>query len=489
MSYHKFAKDAVTMGLAQMITALSAIIILPIITKILGARSYGIWVELSVTISIIAPIAILGLPYTLVRFLSAEKDKESIQDGIWSVVTVVFATVAIISLFLIVFSEPISHFLGGEKLFVQILAVIIIFECINQVFANIFRAFQQIKMYSFYTIFQTIGNATLITLTISLGYGLLGAVLSLLIVDTINFLIMATLVIKRVGIKIPRFLKIREHLSFSLPTIMGNVSFWIVQSSDRYLIGFFLGALFVGYYSPAYTLSGIILFFVAPLSLILLAALSKSYAENKIREVKNYIKYSIKYFLLLAIPSSFGLSILSKQLLTIFSTSEIAQNSYYIVPFIVLSMISFGIYSIVAEILSLKKKTHIGGIIWLLAALLNFGLNFIFIPRFGILGAAITTFLAYTFVGALNCYYSYKELQFEVDWLAISKIAVASVLMSLFVFWFNPVGFYKTIFAIILGASIYLTLILLFRIFSKKELDFLNNILKNLVPSLAGKKI
>jgi O-antigen/teichoic acid export membrane protein len=478
MSYQKFTKDIGIIGLTELMIALKGLIVLPIVTKLLGPENYGIWAQLIITLSLITPIAILGLPYTLVRFLAAEKNKKEIQDGVWSVFIIIFGVTILIALILLALSGSISSFLGGEKILVQILAFVIILECLNQVYFNIFRAFQEVKRYSSFMIFQAIGEVGLVSGTVLLGYGLLGAVLSLLIIRGVNFLAMSVLTIQRIGFKLPKFLRIKEYLRFSLPTIPGNISNWIVQSSDRYLIGFFLGTLFVGYYVPAYVIGNSITFFIMPLIFVLPAVLSKFYDENKINEVKIYLKYSLKYFLMIGIPSVFGLSILSKQLLTIFSTSEIAQQSYHIVPFVALSILLFGIYAVTAQIISLKKKTKITGMIWMGAAFLNLGLNFVFIPRFGILGAAITTLAAYTLAFILTWYYSFKEFQFDIDWKFILKSVFASILMISFIFWLGPIGLLKTITAIFVGALIYGFLIFLFKGFNRNELKFLKELLR-----------
>jgi O-antigen/teichoic acid export membrane protein len=478
MSFQKFTKDVGLVGLTNLVMVLKALIILPVITKLLGAENYGIWAQLMVTLGLIAPLATLGLDYALVRFLPAEKNEKEIQDGIYSVLAIIFSIALVVSLILIFFSSSISQFFGGEKILVQILAFTIILECLNEVFFNIFRAFQKMGIYSFFMISQTFGEVGLVVGTVLLGYGLFGAVLSLLIIRFVNFLIMGGLTIKKVGIKIPKFLKTKEYLSFSLPTTLGFIAFWIIQSSDKYLIGFFLGTLFVGYYAPAYTIGSFVVLFVTPLSFVLPAVLSKFFDENKISEVKNYLRYSLKYFLMITVPSVFGMSILSRQLLTIFSTSEIAQQAYHIVPFIALSILLFGIYSIVAQVIVLKKETKITGTIWIIAAVLNIGLNLLFIPKLGILGAAITTLFAYTLTFALTCYYSLKEISFEIDWKFISKSIFASILMSLFIVWFNPFGLSKTLIAIFLGVLIYGALIYLLKGITKKEALFFKNLFR-----------
>ena len=476
--YQKFTKEVGIFSLTNLLVGLKGLIILPIITKLLGTESYGIWAQIMVTISLTTLLVTLGLPYTLVRFLPAEKDKKEIQDGVYSVLSLVFIVGLIISIFFIFFSKSIANFFGTDSILIKILAFIILFECFNLVFLNIFRAFREIKKYSFFVIFQAVAETSLIIVAISFGYGILGAILALLIASLTVFLIMGWVVIKKIGVKIPHFSRTKKYLSFGLPGIPANISSWIVQSSDRYLIGFFWGATFVGYYSPAYALGNIITFFIAPLSFTLPAVLSKFFDENQINEVKVHLKYSLKYFLMVAIPSVFGLSILSKQLLLIFSTSEIASRGYLVVFPVALSILLLGIYTVIVQIIILRKRTIIIGAIWMIAALLNLGLNFIFIPKFGIMGAAITTLIAYTTVFIITWHYSFRGFKFNIDWKFIIKSIFASVLMTLFIIWFSPIGLLKTIIAIISGALLYGILILLFKGFNKKEIEFLKGFLK-----------
>ena len=80
MSYKKFTKDIGIVGITQLITMLRGFILLPIITKLLGAENYGIWTQITVTIGLVTPVIVLGLPYSLVRFLAGEKDRKEITE-------------------------------------------------------------------------------------------------------------------------------------------------------------------------------------------------------------------------------------------------------------------------------------------------------------------------------------------------------------------------------------------------------------------------
>lgn len=475
--YKLFTQRIGLIGVANLLMSLSGLILLPILTKTLPIEEYGVWVQISVTILLLRPLATLGLPYTMVRFLAAEKDREKIQDSIYSIFILILASSFVLSIFLILIAEPFSSFLGGDKELVKILALIIPIECLNVILRNVFRTFQQIKRHSLFAVTQTYGEVALIVYALMMGYGIYGAVLSLLITKLIFFIAMGFFVIKDIGIKLPRFHRTKEYLAFGLPMVPGELSSWVVRSSDRYLIGFFLGSAFVGYYSPGYTLGAVINMFMAPLGFLLPAVLSKFHDEKNVESVKMYLKYSLKYFLMFTIPAVFGLSLLSKQILIILSTPEIAAQGYLITPFVALSALLLGSCSIIAHIIILVKKTKITGSIWFIAAVMNMGLNFVFIPYFGILGAAITTLIAYIFALVIITYYSFRYIRFDIDFSFIMKSIFASILMSSVIIKWSPVGVLDVLLTIGVCAVVYGAVLLLLKGIKREEVELFKEVL------------
>jgi O-antigen/teichoic acid export membrane protein len=480
MNEHKlFTQRIGLIGITNLIVGLSGIILLPILTKTLPIEEYGIWVQIGVTIGLIPAVATLGLPYTMVRFLAAAKKREEMQEGFYSIAFIVLFTSAIASLLLFLLSKPIATALFDNNLTIaRILPLIVFIECLNVLLLDFFRTFQQIKRYSIFSFIRTCLHIILVAYFVLSGYGILGAVIGLLISSLVLFLIQAFLIVSEIGIKIPKFIHTREHLAFGLPIIPGALSHWVVNSSDRYVIGIFLGTAFVGYYSPGYILGSIIGMFVAPLVFMLPAVLSKYYDENNIDAVKTVLRYSLKYFLLLAIPATFGLSLLSKPLLTILSTPEIASQGYLITPFVALSSLLFGAYAVISHIIVLEKKTKIAGAIWVMAAILNLGLNLIFIPYIGILGAAITTLIAFTFAFILITRYSFKYFTFDIEFRFILKSIVASIIMSLVIVKWNPTGILNVLIVIGVCAVVYATILLLLCGIKKEEIEFFRGLFR-----------
>ncbi|MCE7697946.1 MAG: polysaccharide biosynthesis C-terminal domain-containing protein [Methanobacterium paludis] len=321
----------------------------------------------------------------------------------------------------------------------NLMALIIFFACLNSVFLNYYRTFQQIRKYSLFILSQTY-LAVIFTVYLTLsGHDLFSVLVGLLITYLIVFFVMIYDIISEIGFKIPNFQYLKEYLSFVMPTIPGNMSYWVVDSSDRYVISVLLGAAFVGYYAPSYTLGTVILL-LAPFSLILPSVLPEYYDNQEMDKVRTFINYSLKYFLLLAIPSLFGLSLLSKPILSILTTPSIALNGYLVTPFIILGTLIFGIYDIINNILILEKKTKIIGSIWLIAAVLNLTLNIVLVPRFGILAAAVVTLISYLFAFTITLYYSTKYFNFGFNFAFVLKSVVASILMSSIIVLVKPEG-------------------------------------------------
>lgn len=478
-SYLKFARDTLVIGGTRLLIALSGIILLPLLTKTLGAHDYGIWAQVSVTIGLAWALVNLGLPIAMVRFLAAKTNKEEIQEEFYSVFSIVSLFTLIVSSVVIAFAGSVAEaFFNGATEIVQITAFIILATSLNNLCLQLFRTFRQMRRYAIFQIAETYGQIGVIAYLVVNGYGVFSVVLALLAVKAIISLILFCLVKSQIGIKRPHFSKTREYLSFGLPTIPQFLSSWVVTSSDRYVIGYFLGATAVGIYSAGYQLGSLTLMVSGVLGFVLPPALSKLYEEGRMDEVKTHLSYSLKYFLALGIPFVFGATLFSREVLTMFSTAGIASQGWFILPLIALSTLFAGIYTVIGHIIFLVKKTKIIGVTWLISASVNLGLNILVVPRIGILGAAITTMLAYLLAMAITIYYSFKEFTFDIGWGFILKSLIASVVMSLAIWWIDPTGTLGVVVTIVGGVAIYAIVLFLLKGFKREEIKFFRGLFR-----------
>ncbi|WP_458455564.1 oligosaccharide flippase family protein [Methanobrevibacter sp.] len=475
--YVQFIKRIGIVGIANILISLSGLIFIPIITKNFSTSNYGVWAQVNTLVALVPNIVNLGLPYTMVRFLAAEKDKEIIKQSFYSMMLLVLCSTIIMVLVFLIFSHQIADALFDGNMQIMLTVTVISFlACINLMFLSYFRTFQQIKFYSTFLVLQTyIGVGVSIIFTL-MHYPIEIVVLGLLAGYLAVFIVMGVLIVRQLGFT-TKFKSLREELKFALPTVPNNVSSWVVDSSDKFVIGIFLGSAAVGCYSPGYALGSILLMFLTPFAVLLPAVLPEYYESGNMDKVNTFLTYSMKYYLLITVPAAVGLSLLSKPLLYILTTEIIANQGYMITPLVALGAIFMGIYGIVNNIIILEKKTVILGYIWISVAILNIVLNVIAVPYIGIYGAGIATLICYFFAFAVTLIYSRRYSVLPFDFKSVIKILISSAVMGIFVMLANPQSIFGILIVIAIAVVIYFAILILLKGIDKKELNLIKSMI------------
>ena len=304
-----------------------------------------------------------------------------------------------------------------------------------------------------------------------MGYGLLGVITATLIVQGLIFLITFIIIISQIGFVIPRFTYIKEYLEFSLPLTPNALIRWVTESSDRYMVTYFLGLGSVGIYSAACSIGNLIQLFVNPLQLILFPELSKLFDQNRMDEVRIYMSHSLRYFLIISIPAVFGLSALAKPLLAVLTTPDFISG-WFVIPIIAFAGLMAGIFQIFINTMYLIKETRPATYINIIAAVSNVLINLILIPipSIGILGAAFSTLVSYFLMAAFCVHISLKHFKLDFYYMDIAKSILSSIAMYLFVSSFSISGILELFEAAGAGTLIYLIVMFMVGGFTDHEM-------------------
>jgi O-antigen/teichoic acid export membrane protein len=477
-NYDLLVKRIGLTGLATFVVSLSPIVLLPILTKILTIQEYGIWSLIVVTASFVPMLVLLGLPNSMVRFLAPVKNKDEIREGYYSIALVVLGADVVVSLFLLLFVQSIAaNLLGNNRTVALLLPLITFVAAYNYVPQTYFRTFQQAKRYSIVSFLQAISYVVLVAALVVVGLGLTGAAFAYLINLLLVALISTYYVLRDIGVTMPSFVKLKAYLKYGLPLVPSSLSSWMLSVSDRYIITYFLSVAWVGYYSPGYQLGWTISLLATPFTILVPTALYEHYDANRMAEVKTIMRYSVKYFLAVAVPAAFVFSVLSKPILLVLTTPAIALNSYLITPFTALSAVLFGVWSIIVTVLTFEKRSALIGTIWIFAGVLNIGLNLVLVPYFGIIAAAVTTLLGYGFIFGVTAVYSSRHMKLDVDFGFILKSIVASIAISSFVLVWHASGFLSVSALIVTCAAAYTAIMFILKGFTASEIRFFSGIL------------
>uniref|UniRef100_UPI0034E21CCF oligosaccharide flippase family protein n=1 Tax=Methanothrix sp. TaxID=90426 RepID=UPI0034E21CCF len=437
--YKLLAQRIGLIGLANVLVNLSGIFLLPVLTKSLPVEDYGIWAQVNVTISLVSVIICLGLSASMVRFMAASSSREEIQECFYSILAVVMVSGLVASALIFYLAEPIAGALfNGNVAVTRALSVIVFLEAMNVLLFDFYRALQRMKLYALFSTSVVYLTIILAYWFVSSGKGIYGAVQGLAIAKLIILIIMFSLLVRHIGIRVPQFRRLMDYLSFGLPIVPASISSWVINSSDRYVIGVLLGTAWVGYYSPGYLLGSLVSIFIGPLNTVLPVALYRYYDRGDVESVETIMSLTIKYFLAVAIPAVFGLTFLSKPMLVMLSTPDIAEKSYLITPIVAVGMIFLGIASVMSNVIYIIKKTKISTKLYFIASIINLSFTFILVHFLQILGAAIATFLTFLFILIAIRYIVCKFVQVRIYYAFILKCFVASAVMTITIYIWPP---------------------------------------------------
>ena len=113
------------------------------------------------------------------------------------------------------------------------------------------------------------------------------------------------------------------------------------------------------------------------------------------------------------------------------------QSGRNIIIFICIGMFFNGLNSIFNKLWQLNEKTKNILYVMIASVIINIALNLIFVPKFGITIAAITTLISYIFSVIITYCLVRKEIKIKFDFKSLVKSIFATIIMSAFVISFN----------------------------------------------------
>ena len=191
-------------------------------------------------------------------------------------------------------------------------------------------------------------------------------------------------------------------LKFSLPIMIYYGALMLAMDAGLFLIKSQLDdAALPGYYTAASTLAKITFSLLSALPLTLLPSVSKAVAENNLFLVKKYVALSLRYSLMLLIPLGVLIYGYAEQILSLFYPNEfiVAGNALRI---LIIGHGFFALFFLLSSVLSGAGRHVFAMIIALVSLLAAFISGLIFIPRYGLEGAALATLFA-GLIGFIAC--------------------------------------------------------------------------------------
>jgi O-antigen/teichoic acid export membrane protein len=480
VSIKKFSKNFLKYSPSSFIPAIIGFLTIPFLAKIFNPSDYGNYILVISIVNFLSIIINAVCGDSAVRFFTVYKKENKLKSfydsliGVYLIFTITLTILSVLMLYFIKNDIDPSLFnlmLIGIPLFILTTAFFVI--------GRLIVAKEESGIYSFFISFQSIlGFLFSVIFILVFKTGISGIILGYMTSFALflPFIYHYTFKGKYIGKKFSKEIFLRL-IKYGIPVAITNLAAWVLSIFDRYVLGYYWGSAQVGIYSASYTLSETTMTVI--LNLFMLAgypAIVKIWEHSGKKPAQEYIGKLTRYYILISIPVAVGLSVLAKPVIEIL-TSPAYYQGYTIIPIVVFGALLLGLQWWALLGLLLNNKTHVIAIVVIICGFLNIVTNFLLIPKYSFIGAAISTAISYLALLLMMIYFSRPYLNWNFPSVSIIKIFIASIIMGSILYSINSFLEIKLInlsLEIILGILIYILMLYLLKEFEKEELSIIN---------------
>jgi len=398
-------KNALIYGIGNGLTKVLGLILLPFYTSVLAPSDYGVLASLTTFITLMITTVNVGLDgASMYYYYQIKEDKEKGTMLFTKFILRLFSTIP--ALVISFFSRDLSVLLFKTDQYTSLVFIsclLIPAQMLVGEQQQIYRILQTPWKFNLLVAVRTATNIGLgIALVLAMGFGVWGAQMASLVSAFTVFLFSFSFITRKNYTYQFSWHWAKKMTAYGTPLIIGGIAAWTCRWSDRIFLIHFSNLDEIGYYAIGETFS-------EPLTLIN-QALQISFMPvfwllyNKDNDVhkensKNSTAKIWSFFLSISVIAGVFISVFSVTFIKELTNAAFIKGALA-VPFLAFALIAMQSQQLTRIGIFMEKKTKYSSGIAIITALINIGLNFYFIPKYGFVGAAFTTFISY-FLGFL----------------------------------------------------------------------------------------
>ncbi len=404
--------------------------LIPLYTRKLRANEYGVLALLTVTLTLVSVVLKFGLNQAFFRHYYDTQEVGHRRRIVGSTLIFLFCSTAFFTALLYWLAPQIAAlaFTGDAQRpdLLRLIFLIGFFEVINIVPDSILRA-------KFYSARYSALNITAFTVQIILICYLVyfvEASVKMVLIGRLLGVAFETLIFyvgvwRELSLKFS-FAEVREMLAFGSPFIFGTIASTLFVMIDRFFLEHYSGETEVGVYALANNVTGAvttlaIMPFAQVWTVMRFKVMNEEGADEYYSRVLTYIIFvSMLLALNVSAVAGNGLMMFAHRSYNLFPT---------ILPLLAFSVVLDSASRVLNVGITLRKRTFYGPLLTIAALGFNIALNFVLIPRYGSIGASLSTLLSYGFFCALRYFVSNLFFKVTYEWKRIFLMFVVGSLI------------------------------------------------------------
>ena len=405
--FGRLGRDLLIYGSGRIAFQFLIFLSIPVLTRILSKDDFGVIETMTSITAALAVVVVLGLDSASQRSYFDYGDGQVAERR--RVLSTTFWTLLCWSTFLVgvllLMSGPISRALFGSSTYRTVVALAIAVVAAETMFLFIQEVLRVRHEPMRYAVLSIVWGVATIGLMLALvGFldkGLRGYYLGFLVGGL--FAVIVGLLVIRDAVRFTFDTReLRVMLAYGLPLVPLSASTWIIQLVDRFFLLHYASKAEVGVYGLGVRLANLLMLAVVTLGLAwspFVLDLAQRAPEEE-REVRGR---SLTYTAILLGFGALVISIFAREaFLTV--TDPKFEQAYKVVGLTAASVVFIGLNAVTMTGISLRRRTAYFARYAVYVAALNIGLNFLLIPPYGMVGAALATALTYAVLAGLYYY-------------------------------------------------------------------------------------
>jgi O-antigen/teichoic acid export membrane protein len=410
----RLGRHSAIYGLGGLVSRVLATLLLPLYTHYLPPGSYGRVELITAATAVLSIVLQLGISSAFFRFyFDAKGDAQRllvIRTSFWF--TMAMSTVGLV-LGLVV-AHPFAHWLGlgNHASLVRAGAVGLWAQTNYNQLTALLRVEERSVQYAIASVANVLITVCAMVLAVAVfHWGAVGLIVGNFTGTLVVYLALLAYRTEQLGLQFDRTL-FRAMQKFGMPLVPSALALWTINFVDREFVSWYKGNAEVGVYSAAVKIAGVITFVMVAFRT---AWPAFAYSIDDDRDAKRTYSYVLTYLLTFASWLALALGALAPWIVELL-TNPRYQRAEKGVALLAFAGAVYAGYTVLAIGSGRARRTQFNWVVTGIGAAANVGLNFWLIPKYGMVGAAISTAAAYVVLFVGMTVYAQSVYRVDYQW-------------------------------------------------------------------------
>ena len=423
----RLGRHSAIYGLGGLVSRVLATILLPLYTHYLPPDAYGRVEIVTAATAVLAIVLQMGIASAFFRFYFDAKEPPEkltvVRTSFWF--TMAMATVGLV--LGVVFAGAISHWigLGNDPWLVRAGAVGLWAQTNYQQLTNLFRAEERSTAFAIASVTNVVVTVVAMVVFVAVfHWGAIGLVVGNFTGTLVVYIALVAYRTEQLGLEFDSTL-FRGMQRFGMPLVPSALALWAINFVDREFLVWYTNKAEVGVYSAAVKIASVITFVMIAFRT---AWPAFAYSIEDDREAKRTYAFVLTYLLAFASWVALALGALAPWW-TRLLTAPHYQRAEKGVALLAFAGAVYAGYTVLAIGSGRARRTQLNWVVTGVGAAANVGLNFWLIPRWGMVGAAISTLAAYVILFIGMTWYAQSVYPVAYQWRrVVTAVGAAAAL-------------------------------------------------------------